>query len=116
MTDAMQAERLAEAAITVVETADAVAAHRADERHRRVLLEQRIAEIKRWMGTSFADGRDVEAAFRRVQDSMTPEEREEFLAGFLESCGVVVHDAGRRLQDAFAESIGNGGRNASRAR
>ena len=116
MTDAIQVERVAEAAIAVVGAADVVADARADGRRRRVLLEERVADVKRWMGAAFADGRDIEAAFRRVQDSMTPEEREEFLADFLASCGVAVRDAGRRMHDAFTESIGNGGRNASRAR
>ena len=73
----VQVERVAEAAIAVVGAADVVADARADGRRRRVLLEERVAEVKRWMGAEFADGRDIEAAFRRVRDSMTPEEREE---------------------------------------
>ena len=116
MSDAAQENRLALAAFSVVDAANVVAGVRAGHRSRHALLEERIAEVRRWMGASLADGRAIEAAFRRVRDSMTVEEQEEFLAGFLESCGLVVRGAGRRLHDVFTDPIGNGGSSAGRTR
>jgi hypothetical protein len=89
-----------------------IAEHATDERRQRRLLERRIAEVRRMLGVALDDGRQVEDLFRQVAADMTEEEREEFLHGFLDSCGAVVRDAGHRLRDAFVASVRDGGQHA----
>ena len=86
------------------------------EQRQRERLESRIAQVKRWMGAALADGRAVEAAFIKVADEMDDEEREEFLRGFLESCGAVVRDTGRRLRRAIESADRQGGEHVAHPR
>ena len=92
--------------------AEVISEHTTDERRRRRLLERRIAEVRRMLGVALDDGRQVEDLFRQVAAGMTEEEREEFLRGFLDSCGAVVRDAGHRLREAFVASVRGGGSHA----
>ncbi|MBN1772550.1 MAG: hypothetical protein JXB32_14870 [Deltaproteobacteria bacterium] len=99
----------------VTEAGRVLARRLGDEQRGRRALESRIKEVRRWMGAAFADGQTVEAAFLRVRETMTEEEREQFLHDFLESCGSVVRGAGRRLRDALVNA-GEGGTGASDSR
>jgi hypothetical protein len=85
-----------------------------DELRRQVVLEHRIAEVRRWFDGSRRDGREIEEAFRRVCKTMTPEEQELFFDDFIRSWGSVMTAANRRLKDAFVEAVGPGTRTTTR--
>jgi hypothetical protein len=76
-----------------------------DEQRRKMILERRVAEVRRWLGAAFADGRTIEAEFRRLRITMSDEECEDFFHGFLDSCGRVIGEAHRAVQGAFVDAI-----------
>jgi hypothetical protein len=82
------------------------AKHAEDERRRRdLLLERRIAEVRRMFDADLGDGHEIEAMFGQACEVMAPEERERFLRDYLASCRAVLRAAGGRMRDAFIESL-----------
>ncbi len=79
---------------------------------RNMLLERRIAEVRRAFGSALDDGREIERRFRQIAETMTIEEREEFFHEFLASCGTVLGAAGNEMRKAFVESVRCGARQA----
>ena len=80
---------------------------------RNLVLERRIAEVRRAFGSALDDGREIERRFRQIAEKMTDDEREAFFHAFLASCGTVLRAAGNEMRKAFVESVRRGARQAS---